>query len=431
MNDFDAIIIGAGAGGLCAGALLANSGNCRSLVLEKLPFIGGRFSSIVHKGFTLSTGAVSIEGKGPLEDIFNQCGLHFDIRCPNPQVKYLINGEPVILPPKNGLAFLLNENCAGPDEVKNVFTGLTEASDTLPKNISISAWMSRYTKDPGAFGVLHALCGGIFSLSLDDAPMAELTRMIRSRSFRHFGFPPGGNAGLAQTLGTYIEDNGGTIITGARVTDLSVKDGYIRKVKWISEEREQESNCDFVISNIGVDNTQMMAGPEGFSSQEIEASQQMKASYTLTIEIFSDKPMIDFEGILMLPQAKRAAFITCPTLICPEWAPVGKHITIVLGPPSRSEEPFNRRVEFNSLFDDARSFLPDFDTYATDCITRSFRKNWPGFRARPGYSVSRETTIPNLFNVGDGVNPPGLYGIGGCAESAMYVTRKIQEKMKR
>ena len=430
MNDFDVIIIGAGAGGLCAGALLANTGNCRVLVLEKLPFIGGRFSSIVHKGFTMSTGAVSIEGKGPLEDIFYDLGLHFDIRCPDPQVKYLINGEPVILPPKNGLAFLLNENCTGPDVVKNVFTGLAEASDTLPKDVSISAWMSRYTNDPGAFGVLHALCGGIFSLSLDDAPMAELTRMIRSRSFRHFGFPPGGNAALAQALGTYIENNGGTIITGANVTDLVVENGHIRKVKWVSKEKETECRCRFVISNIGIDSTQMLAGPEWFSPQEIETARQMKASYTLTIEIFSDEPLIDFDGILMLPQAKRAAFITCPTLICPEWAPEGKHLTIVLGPPSKSEEPFNNRVEFQSLFEDARSFLPGFDKYAGDCITRSFRKNWPGFRARPGHSAPRETAISNLFNVGDGVNPPGLYGVGGCAESARIVTRKISEKMK-
>ena len=78
MKNFDVIILGAGAGGLCAGALLASTGKVRVLLLEQLPFVGGRFSSLVHKGYTLSTGAVSIEGKGPLEEIFNTLGIPFD-----------------------------------------------------------------------------------------------------------------------------------------------------------------------------------------------------------------------------------------------------------------------------------------------------------------------------------------------------------------
>ena len=79
----------------------------------------------------------------------------------------------------------------------------------------------------------------------------------------------------------------------------------------------------------------------------------------------------------------------------------------------------------------AGDFLPDFDKYTTGWLTRSFRKNCPGYHARPGYDALRETSIPNLFNVGDSVKPPGLYGVGGCAESAMYVTQKIQDAMSR
>lgn len=82
MRHFDVIIIGSGAGGLCAGALLAKARSYRVLVLERLPFIGSRFSSLNHNGYTLSTGAFSIEGKGALEGIFNELGLEFPIRYP-------------------------------------------------------------------------------------------------------------------------------------------------------------------------------------------------------------------------------------------------------------------------------------------------------------------------------------------------------------
>ena len=259
--------------------------------------------------------------------------------------------------------------------------------------------------------------------------MAELTRMICSRSFRRFGFPPGGNAALADALGSYITDNGGTVITGARVKDIFVKDNRVKKIMWGKDGKLTESHCDFAVSNMGVGQTQKMIATAAFSSEEIKTSQEMKASYTLTIDVFSDRPLIDFPGVLMLPNGKKAAFITCPTLICPEWAPSGKHLTIVLGPPAKSEEPFNGKEEFKYLLEDAKTYLPGFDEYVTGWLTRSFRKNWPGFRARPGFDAPRETNITNLYNVGDSVKPPGLYGVGGCAESAMHVTQKIQERL--
>ena len=135
--------------------------------------------------------------------------------------------------------------------------------------------------------------------------MAELTRMIRSRSFRRFGFPPGGNAALANALGSYIEEKGGTIITGARVKNIIVEDHHIKKVIWEKEGGIAERGCSFVISNMGVGTTQKTIGPALFSSEEIETGRQMKASYTLTIEVFSDRPLIDFAGVLMLPQGKK------------------------------------------------------------------------------------------------------------------------------
>jgi len=58
---------------------------------------------------------------------------------------------------------------------------------------------------------------------------------------------------------------------------------------------------------------------------------------------------------------------------------------------------------------------------------RSFRKAWPGYHARPGYDATPDTSLPNLFNVGDSVKPPGMYGVGGCAESARSVVKRIEE----
>jgi len=56
-EKYDVCIIGAGFGGLLSGAYLSTHGY-KVLVIEKLPFIGGRFANIPYKGFQLSTGAV-------------------------------------------------------------------------------------------------------------------------------------------------------------------------------------------------------------------------------------------------------------------------------------------------------------------------------------------------------------------------------------
>ena len=46
----DVLVIGSGMGGMCAAALLSRKGY-RTLVVESLPRVGGRCSTIEYKGF--------------------------------------------------------------------------------------------------------------------------------------------------------------------------------------------------------------------------------------------------------------------------------------------------------------------------------------------------------------------------------------------
>jgi phytoene dehydrogenase-like protein len=66
---FDAVVIGAGVGGLVAAARLAMAGR-RPLLIEAEARLGGRFSTIEQSGYKLPTGAVAVETKGPFWDIF-------------------------------------------------------------------------------------------------------------------------------------------------------------------------------------------------------------------------------------------------------------------------------------------------------------------------------------------------------------------------
>ena len=55
----DVLVIGSGVGGLCTAAQLVKKG-LKVMVAEKLPYVGGRFSSREYKGYQISTGAIMV-----------------------------------------------------------------------------------------------------------------------------------------------------------------------------------------------------------------------------------------------------------------------------------------------------------------------------------------------------------------------------------
>lgn len=94
VNDYDVIVIGAGAGGLFTAARLAHRGY-RTLVVERLDKVGGRASTTDVDGFKVNDGAIVIEVGGITEQTFDEVGATFDIREPQPPILYRIAGKDV------------------------------------------------------------------------------------------------------------------------------------------------------------------------------------------------------------------------------------------------------------------------------------------------------------------------------------------------
>src|SRR5437763_17170244 len=92
VERYDALVIGAGAGGLCAAARLADLGY-RTLVVESRDRVGGRASSVEEEGFIVNTGAVAIESGGVLEEPVRAVGSPFDIRVPEPGTRFRVKGR--------------------------------------------------------------------------------------------------------------------------------------------------------------------------------------------------------------------------------------------------------------------------------------------------------------------------------------------------
>jgi phytoene desaturase len=71
--DYDAIVIGAGLGGVSCASLLAKNG-LKTLVLEQSDIIGGCCSTFEHEGYKFDTGASIVMVSDPLEKFFELAG---------------------------------------------------------------------------------------------------------------------------------------------------------------------------------------------------------------------------------------------------------------------------------------------------------------------------------------------------------------------
>ena len=93
-NDYDAIVIGAGAGGLFTAARLARRGY-RTLLAERLGKVGGRASTTDIDGFKVNDGAIVIEVGGITQQTCEEVGAKFEIREPAPPILYRVGKKDV------------------------------------------------------------------------------------------------------------------------------------------------------------------------------------------------------------------------------------------------------------------------------------------------------------------------------------------------
>lgn len=92
--------------------------------------------------------------------------------------------------------------------------------------------------------------------------------------------------------------------------------------------------------------------------------------------------------------------------------------------------PVNLEDEIECLVEDVRENFPAFDKHGRVLLAGIFQKDWPVFRGWPGYFMPTRTPIELLYNVGDGVLRPGMFGGHGAAQSGKIVAEDIKKRVR-
>ncbi len=204
MTDFrvDVVVIGAGMGGLSAAALLALRG-CTVLVLERLPRLGGRCSTVCYKGFACSTGVIGVEIGGVVQEVFEEVGADFDFR-PASSPRYLVNGRLCVIPEKGGLNTLLSAAAESESEVARVSRAFSRAARSIDalEPISLREWLSRHTDNPAVLNVFQTMVAATMMVNAHELPVSEYFGFITALSGIKLGdgAKPSGTTGLPSAV---------------------------------------------------------------------------------------------------------------------------------------------------------------------------------------------------------------------------------------
>jgi phytoene desaturase len=424
---FDAVVIGAGAGGLSAAARLVHAG-LKPLVIERLDRLGGRASTEEIDGHLVNVGAIALELGGVFEETFDIVGAPLDVREPSPASAFYLNRK-VVDVSKGGWSFLLGQISK---QAARVLTAFADAkSGTLPDSRQSTAdWLSGYTKNETVHGIFRNLCAAIFACNADELPArAFLTYFTQKGAFKLFGFCPQGTIGVWRSLAAAIERAGGAIWLDTPAEQILIENGRVAGVRVHRDGAPLIVQADTIISNVGPKATVALAGPERFPEDfRRGVDETLKPAANIVINLASRKRLFDAPGIITFGKTRRLCNMADLTATCPELAPEGWHQYVAYAVPKPALGDFDSDAEVALAWEDLREQFPEvaFDSPEVKTLSvRVMRDDWPAQRACAGYDLPRETGIVGLWCVGDAVKDYGNGGTQACAETAKLVVDAI------
>ncbi len=371
-EEFDAIVIGSGIGGLVTATQLAAKG-ASVLVLERYLIPGGSAGYFERDGYRFDVGASMIFGFGSqgttnlLTRALQAVNMTIET-IPDPvQIHYHLPGNLDLRVHKNYEQFLQELIAKFPHEAKGIRQFYDEcwavfnclnAMDLLsleepryltrvffqhpfaclglvkylPQNVGDMA--RRYIADPDLLKFIDMECYCWSVVPADFTPMINAGMVFSDRHYGGINYPKGGVGQIAQKLVEGLEKAGGMIQYKARVTNILQENGRAVGVRLASG---QTYRARRIISNATRwDTFEKLIPAEQMPKAEKKWQQRYKKSpsfFSLHLGVKADvlPPGTDCHHILLedwshLEAARGTIFVSIPTLLDPDLAPPGHHI---------------------------------------------------------------------------------------------------------
>jgi phytoene dehydrogenase-like protein len=455
----DAIVIGAGLGGLLSAAQLLQLGK-QVVVLERLPHSGGRFTAKSFHGVQVSTGAVHMVpfgSSGVLASTLSR--LHVPYRFFDADVfgSFHVHGKQ-----HRSRGVLGVYKFLGPRQFF-WFTRLGYLMFFRPlplaeRHLPFINWLRRHIdveRNPQLVAFFERISRFALSLELDQVSAAEVIRT--TKNMLCFGAPAiveGGCSSVTNALEQHIRAQGGDVRLSCEVLQILHEDNAATGVRVRDKASGEDSiiHAPLLVSDIGpratdgllrnhtvtqsevlqrrrTENTDgPMIGTAVVTSQvldEAETDVEPREAVGLKVHVLSDVSLIPHKGIMYCLDTQRIAGMVQPTNSDPSLAPAGKHLLIshqVIQSDNIAEERALALADLRFLFGEA------FDTHCHVLTMGTYRGEWPVNRMVQGEDVSAETALPGLYLVGDAVKPSGYLMVEGVAQSVNTVFDLLHKK---
>ncbi|TFH46945.1 MAG: NAD(P)/FAD-dependent oxidoreductase [Bacteroidia bacterium] len=301
---YDAVIIGAGLGGLTAGAKLAKEGR-KVLLIEQHSQPGGCATTFRRGDFTLEVGLHEMDGPSSRDmksRIFNDLGVFDNVEFVRiPEFYRFLNGRISITVPHDAEAAARILSEAFPDEASGIkaYFDLLLAPRKKPSgsespDISLGEFLDSIIKNEdlklillGNLGYFH---DDPYSLSLAYYSVAQGSYYSGGASFIR-----GGSQRLSDHLAEFIRNHGGEILFNHLVTGINIADGKATGVTFKRKHtrESQQVFADVVIANNAVPNVAEMLPLEAGNELRAEYSGLRPGASLLTLYLGFRRPLSD------------------------------------------------------------------------------------------------------------------------------------------
>lgn len=437
-QHYDAIVIGAGLGGLLSAAQLLQRGK-RVVILERLPHCGGRFTAKTFQGAQISTGAVHMlpfGSSGVLSRMLQRLRIPHRIFDADVFGSFHVRGKQIR---SRGVLGVLK--VFGPRQFfwftrvgyLMFFQRLPEAERGLP----FDTWLARHIdvrRNPELVAFFASISRFALSLELHQVTTEEVIRTTK-HMFR-FGAPgilQGGCGALTSELERRVLEQGAELRLRCDVVQILHTDGQVSGVR-VREKASGEETvlaAPLVVSDIGprassalLENQQIKQAEvlkqqrtERETRRDLEGQPEQPAqpeAIGLKVHVLSDISLIPHKGIMYCLDTQRIAGIVQPTNSDPRLAPAGKHLLIshqVIQNEQIEEEKALALADLSKLFGET------FEQHCRVLTMSAYRGEWPVNRLAQGTDVEATTSMRGLYLVGDAVKPAGYLMVEGVAQS--------------